>query len=169
MSELLDRLVNQFPRPGAVRWIGVRPARRADMDVFEQVEITKTGLAGDRRETPGKRAVTLLQWEHLPVISAMTGYDEIDPRLLRRNIAVSGINLLALRKAVFRVGSAVLLGTGPCAPCSRMEDALGPGGFNAMRGHGGITAEVLEPGRAAIGDAVLALPGYKAEKIGRTP
>ncbi len=39
-----------------------------------------------------------------------------------------------------------------------MEDALGHGGYNAVRGHGGITAEVLQPGRAVIGDAVMAEP-----------
>ena len=158
MSETLDRLVNQFPRQGEVRWIGVRPDRHVPVQSLERAEIGETGLVGDRRATPGKRAVTLIQWEHLPVIAALAGLDALDPAHLRRNIAVSGINLLALRKQSFRIGATILRGTGPCAPCSRMEQALGPGGFNAMRGHGGITAEVIAPGTVAIGDAVVAQP-----------
>jgi MOSC domain-containing protein YiiM len=67
---------------------------------------------------------------------------------------VAGINLLALKGRRFRVGAALLEHTGPCEPCSRMEEALGPGGYNAMRGHGGITARVLERGTIRLGDAV---------------
>ena len=153
MSELA-RLIHGYAAPGMVRWIGLRPARREAMAAAEATQITESGLAGDHRARPGKRAVTLIQWEHLPVIAALAGQDEAGPETLRRNIAVSGINLLGLRDRPFRIGSALLRGSGLCAPCSRMEEALGRGGYAAVRGHGGITAEVLEPGRVAIGDAV---------------
>ena len=69
---------------------------------------------------------------------------------------VSGLNLLALKGKTFRIGDVVLEYTGLCHPCSKMEAALGPGGYNAMRGHGGITTRVIEGGEVALGDSVLA-------------
>jgi hypothetical protein len=84
------------------------------------------------------------------------GAKSVEARELRRNLVVSGINLAALRGRRVRVGGAVLGITGPCAPCSRMEAALGPGGYTAMRGHGGWCAEVVRPGVIALGDEVSA-------------
>jgi MOSC domain-containing protein YiiM len=67
---------------------------------------------------------------------------------------VRGINLLALKNKTFSIGDAMFEMTGLCHPCSRMEEALGAGGYNAMRGHGGITARVLQEGLIRVGDAV---------------
>ena len=120
MEGTLGRLTTTFARKGRVEWIGVRPGRREEMVECGRVAIDLTGLRGDRRTEPGKRAVSLIQSEHLPVIAALIGANKLHPKLLRRNIAVSGINLLGLRKASFRLGSTILRGTGLCAPCSRM-------------------------------------------------
>jgi MOSC domain-containing protein YiiM len=153
----MTELLAQFPRQGRIDWIGVRPERRAPMVVVESTQITETGLQGDRRTKPGKRAVTLIQAEHLPAIAAMLERNEIDPGQLRRNIVVSGINLLALKDRKFLIGDAILTGTGICAPCSRMEEEFGPGGYNAVRGHGGITAQVLSPGSIKLGNHISAI------------
>jgi MOSC domain-containing protein YiiM len=156
MRTLAD-LAATLPQVGAVAWIGVRPGRSEPVAVLATVEaIAGRGLAGDRYAGGGKRAVTLIQAEHLEALGRMLGTRAPDPGVLRRNLVVSGINLLALRRLRFRVGDAVLEGTGPCEPCSRMEEALGPGGWNAMRGHGGITATVIAGGLIRVGDAVRA-------------
>ncbi len=153
MSTLKD-LINGYTQPGRIEWIGVRPERRAPLIALDQAEITENGVSGDHRQRPGKRAVSLIQREHLPVIAALLGRDDVPPALIRRNIVVSGINLLGLRARRFRLGGAVLEGSGICAPCSRMEEALGEGGYGAVRGHGGITATVIEPGRIVLGDVL---------------
>jgi MOSC domain-containing protein YiiM len=152
----LRALLGRFPRPGRVAWIGVRPARRAPVVAVDAVAaIAGAGLDGDRYAHDGKRQVTLIQAEHLPAIASLAGADRVDPAALRRNVVVAGVNLLALKGRRFRIGTALLEHTGPCEPCSRMEEALGAGGYNAMRGHGGITARIVENGRIAVGDSVV--------------
>ena len=70
---------------------------------------------------------------------------------------VSGINLLALKDRTFSIGGTILEYSGLCVPCSNMEKALGPGGYNAMRGHGGITARIIRGGTIALRDVVSVL------------
>lgn len=152
-------LLHRFPRLGRVEWIGLRPARRVRPSPCAQaMAVAGAGLRGDHyRGGSGSRGVTLIQAEHLGVVAALVGLDDLDPALLRRNLVVSGLNLLALKGQRFQVGEAVLEGTGPCQPCSRMEEALGSGGLNAMRGHGGLTARILQGGLIRIGDPVRVL------------
>ena len=154
----LGRLFGQFPRAGRVQWIGLRPAREVPMLPVDAVEAeTDGGLAGDRYAGgSGKRGVTLIQAEHLPVIAALSGHAEVAPATFRRNLLVSGIPLVALKGRRFRIGEVLLEGTDSCDPCSRMEAALGPGGYNAMRGMGGLCARIVEGGAIRIGDAVVA-------------
>lgn len=152
----LQELRDELPQRGRVDWIAVRPARGEAMQVADRVAVSPAnGLIGDRYAgRTGTRHLSLLQFEHLPVIASVLGVAEIDPRLLRRNFLVSGINLLALKDKVVTIGSALIEITGACHPCSRMETQLGAGGYNAMRGHGGVTARVIEAGTIRIGDTV---------------
>lgn len=155
----LARLMATFPRPGVVEWIGVRSKRRARLVALDETEaVAGHGLTGDHyaSRTNGTRQVTLIQREHLAVVAQLLGKTEVLGETVRRNIVVSGINLYALRDRRFRIGEVSLEGTGTCDPCSRMEEVLGPGGYNAMRGHGGIVCRILESGTIRLGDAVIA-------------
>ena len=152
----LARLIEAPVRPGTVVWIGIRPARRAAMraETAAQLEAGR-GLAGDRyANAGGARQVTLVAAESLAAIASHLGRDRVEPEALRRNIVVRGLNLLALKGRRFRIGAAVLEASGECHPCSRMEEVLGSGGYNAVRGLGGITARVIVGATIAIGDAV---------------
>jgi len=136
--------------------MGVRPAARAEMIIVNAVEARReAGLTGDHtRPSPrNARQVTLIQWEHLAVVSALIGRS-LEPQDLRRNIAVTGINLFSLKNRRFQIGQAIFETTGWCQPCARLEERLGPGTFQAMRGHGGITARILSGGIIRVGDTV---------------
>jgi MOSC domain-containing protein YiiM len=155
----LAKLMATFPRQGTVEWIGIRLDRRAPLAPLDQVQaVAGYGLAGDHyaSKTNGKRQVTLVQSEHLDVVAGLLGRTDVRAEWVRRNILVSGINLYALRDRRFRIGDVLLEGSGTCDPCSRMEEVLGAGGYNAMRGHGGITCRILEGGTFRLGDQVIA-------------
>jgi MOSC domain-containing protein YiiM len=148
---------------GRVEAIIVRGAPRDPARTISATQaLAGIGLADDRLGKKGEselstRQVTLVQAEHLPVIAQLAQLDgvaAVDPVRLRRNLVVSGINLLALRNARVQVGDAVLEIVGPCAPCSRMETEVGPGAYAAMRGHGGMTARVITTGAIRVGDLV---------------
>ena len=146
-----------FPRTGTLQWIGLSPERRSPITTVEQADVQPgIGITGDYHAQSGrsKRQVTIIQQEHLEVMGTLLERDAVTPIEARRNLVVSGVNLIALKDQRFRIGDVVLEGTGPCAPCSRMEENLGPGGFNAMRGHGGITTIVVEGGTIQVGDTV---------------
>ena len=127
--------------------------------ITETRAIERVGLEHDRLGQRGEaelstRQVTLIQYEHLAVIAQLARVAHVDPIGLRRNLVVSGINLLALKNLKIRVGESLLEVVGPCHPCSRMEEAIGKGGYAAMRGHGGMTARVLESGAIRTGDEI---------------
>ena len=151
--ETLADLQGRHAGAGRLEWIGLRPARREPLLAVDNADVSEAGLVGDHAR-PGRRAVTLIQSEHLPVIAALAKLDEVAPEMLRRNLVVSGLNLIALRHRRIAIGDVVLSITAPCPPCSRMEEALGPGGYTAMRGHGGVYAEVVTGGALALGDCV---------------
>lgn len=155
----IDELLRTLPQKGRVEWIGLRPSRRAEIVEVEEVEaLSESGLLGDRYAgSSGKRQVTLIQTEHLTVIASLLGLESVGPELLRRNISVSGINLLALKNKTFQVGDAILEYTGLCHPCSFMEETFGAGGYNAIRGHGGMTARVIQSGRISLRSKVFAI------------
>ncbi|CAI8811203.1 MOSC domain-containing protein [Pseudomonas sp. IT-P253] len=172
----LQELIAQVPQQGRVRWIGVRPQSRSHMIELDAVEARlEAGLTGDHAH-PGvhnARQVTLIQWEHLAVINSLMGRPEDQPVLpedLRRNLVISGINLFSLKGRRFKIGQAIFETTGWCQPCARLENNLGPGTFQAVRGHGGITARVLQSGIIRLDDRVSVEPiptsGYAPFNVG---
>lgn len=160
-ARLLDKLCANIA-PGKLEWIGLRSERRGEVVVVEQAEaVVDLGLVGDHRmkKTPGSaRQVTLISREYIESICRHTGHAAIDPRLLRRNLVISGLNMNLLRYQRLQIGEAILETNALCHPCSRMDEALGAGGTAAMFGYGGLCAKVVQGGLMHLGDAVVRLP-----------
>ena len=162
----MKELLRTIPQTGSLRWIGRSTARLAVIEPLQEVELVAgQGVDGDHHGKLGsRRQVSLIQAEHLETIARLmpaggdtNGKATITPERCRRNLVIAGINLISLKDMRFRIGDAILEGSGPCPPCSRMERELGPGGYQAMRGHGGITARVIESASIRIGDSVVAI------------
>lgn len=171
----LRNLTRQFVHNGLLEAIYLRPQRGVEAIRVDAVDAFEgRGLAGDRSanrpsssSVPSKRQVTLIQAEHLPLIARWTARPSLDAKILRRNLVISGFNLLAARSPFADQALRVLVGnevllvvTGDCAPCSKMEAdaALGLGGYNALRGHGGVTARIVRGGTLRVGDVVRVVP-----------
>jgi MOSC domain-containing protein YiiM len=154
-NRTINKLLENLPQQGKVEWLGIRPEKRKALKNVDSVTVTDGGLEGDHYTgRSGKRSVTLIQAEHISAVASLVHREEILPEELRRNIVVSGINLLALKNREFKIGTVILKMSGLCHPCSRMEEILGDGGYNAMRGHGGINASVVTAGVIKLGDSV---------------
>ena len=174
----IRELTTKFAQSGQLQAIYCRPARGIMCVQTDCVTaIAGRGLKNDRASLTvsrntlslnlprsnrpvSNRQVTLIQAEHIAVISALMN-KTIDPAILRRNLVVSGINLLAA-KSLFKdqpmhliINDVILEITGPCEPCSKMEASIGIGAYNAMRGHGGVNAKVIMGGKLKPGDIVM--------------
>ena len=149
----------------AVAGLVESPAAQAAAAAVTLIALAGAGDAGgwllgtrlrERAHAKGLARADAVGGSVIAVIASLLGCAAVAPEAMRRNLAVAGINLLALRARRFAIGSLLFEGTGYCAPCRRLEETLGRGGFNASRGHGGITARVLGEGWLAIGDEVTA-------------
>lgn len=162
-------LLQTYSGDGVLDGIYLRPARgKPAVAITAARAIAGRGLEGDRAAAGhsrlaggSKRQVTLIQAEHLPLLAAWLRREALDPAVLRRNLVVRGLNLLSARsplrdlRLILRIGDEVGLElSGPCDPCSKMERELGAGAYNALRGHGGVTARVVTGGEMRVGDRV---------------
>lgn len=159
-TRFLEKL-RQSIAPGKLEWIGLRTARRGEIQVVERAQaLVGLGLDGDHRclKTPGSaRQVTIISREYIHQIAHQLGLDFIDPALLRRNLIISGMNMNLLRFQRLQIGEVIFETSALCDPCSRMDENLGKGGAAAMFGYGGLCAKVIKGGLISVGDEAVRL------------
>jgi MOSC domain-containing protein YiiM len=148
---------------GIIRAIHLAPAAGATpVAVREALAVQGRGFAGDRyflgvgsfSRWPGEgRAVTLVEEEAVDTIRREHGIDLADGRS-RRNVVTVGVVLAELVGRRFRIGGALMRGARLAAPCRYLERRVAPGTYDAMKGRGGLRADVLEDGVVRVGDRI---------------
>jgi MOSC domain-containing protein YiiM len=111
------------------------------------------GLEGDRHfrangARPGE-ALTLIEAEVLADV-ALTGLES------RRQVVVSGVRLNDLVGRRFTVGEVECLGVELCEPCLHLQSLTRSGIIDELVHRGGLSADILNDGTIAVGDAVTA-------------
>lgn len=152
--------VTKVVAEGVLAGIARRARTRAPMDVLTSVLVTpERGVEGDHRGIikpggKGKRQVSLMEradWD-----AAMAELGRTVPWWERRaNLLVDGLDLPQAPGHFLRIGDVLLVVTGECDPCVRMEAVI-PGLKAALTPdwRGGALARVLVGGQIAVGDRI---------------
>jgi len=161
-----ERAAGELLMKGFVQALYLAPRARQPLEAVVSVQaVPGKGLEGDRyflgrgalSRWPGPgRALSLIEWEVVEAVHREQGIDLGEGRA-RRNVVTVGVSLAALQGRRFRVGAVLLRGVGPCSPCRYLERLTGPGVFEALKGRGGLRAEVLEEGVLRVGDPIEVL------------
>lgn len=124
------------------------------------------GLRGDRyfdfREDY-KGQVTFLSAEVFEKLCANFGIRDKPAGVLRRNVIVSGVDLLPLIGREFEIQGVRFRGTQHCAPCEWMNVAFAPGAEQFLKDNAGLRAKILSDGTLTVGDARLSVLSEPAQ------
>jgi MOSC domain-containing protein YiiM len=137
---------------GLVEAIHISPEHSKLPEPVDGVDVTAEGLTGDRYN--GRGDITLIEAEALEGLREDTGI-ELSPAEVRRQILVRGIRLNDLVGKRFRVGEMEAVGAEWCEPCNHIQSLTYPGVLKGLVHRGGLRADIVRPGRVAVGDEVL--------------
>ena len=139
------------PMPGQVEAIRISPEHEQLPEPVDSVEVTGEGVTGDRYF--GRGDITLVEAEALEAFREDSGI-ELSHAEIRRQVLTSGIRLNDLLGKRFRVGGVEAVGAEWCEPCNHIEGLTYPGVLKGMVHRAGLRADVVQPGRIAVGDEV---------------
>jgi MOSC domain-containing protein YiiM len=136
---------------GTVEQIAIVAQESELPGAVDRVEVTETGIAGDRYGEKGD--ITLIEAEALEAFTAETGI-QLSHQESRRQVLTRGIRLNDLVGKRFRVGEVEVIGKELCEPCSHLQSLTRPGVLRGMVHRAGLNADIVTPGRIAVGDRV---------------
>jgi MOSC domain-containing protein YiiM len=137
--------------PGSVESIAVASNESELPGAVDEIEVTGRGLVGDRYRDAGD--ITLIASEALEGLRADTGI-QLSHEESRRQVLTRGIDLNALVGQRFMVGSVECEGAELCEPCNHLQSLTQQGVLRGLVHRGGLRADIIRPGRIAIGDRI---------------
>ncbi len=142
--------------------IHVAKATRLPMRAVERVAVEAgRGIVGDRYHGSRHRHVTVQSLEALVEAAEILGRP-VPAELTRRNITLTQGPVPTGQGERLRIGEVLLEVFRVAAPCKLLDDTLGPGAQEPLRGRAGTVFRVLEGGSLGVGDRSEALPGRAA-------
>jgi len=111
------------------------------------------GLEGDRFEF-STYPITLFSLEVAEEVCQKMQI-QLEIKLFRRNIIVSGVHLNSLIGKRFKIDEIEFEGLAHCSPCTWMNAVMGKGTYALMRGRGGLRVKVISGGVLTCGDVKL--------------
>ena len=136
---------------GTVEQIAVAAEESALPGAVPEVEVGARGIVGDRYADAGD--ITLIEAEALEAFTDETGLP-LSHEESRRQVLTRGIRLNDLVGKRFRVGEVQVVGRELCEPCSHLQSITRDGVLRGMVHRAGLNADIVTPGRIAVGDQV---------------
>lgn len=116
------------------------------------------GIEGDRYfgfKEDFKGQITFFSESVASSLGEALRVEGFDRSAMRRNVLVDGIDLNTLIGKRFRLGELILTGSEECAPCYWMDEAVGKGAHEFLKGNGGLRCRIDKSGTLSEGPTEL--------------
>ena len=150
------RIVHLYTSPGHNYFghHGKPPGDEPTLEVREVRCVPGRGIEGDRffdYRDHYKGQVSFFSEEVYRELCETLGVRDKTPAAFRRNVVCAGVDLNNLTGGKeFQVQGVVFRGREECRPCYWMDQSFGPGAEAALRGRGGLRAEIVTGGTLRV-------------------
>jgi len=130
------------------RW-GKGSAKHETIEVDAAKCVAGRGLEGDRffdYKENYKGQITFFSREVFDGMCQTLNIYDRSPKVVRRNVLVSGVELNELVGQRFCLQGIEFEGISECSPCEWMDEAFGEGAMDYLKGRGGLRCRILNDG-----------------------
>jgi len=133
-------------------FVGHHGKPASDYQIVEKTAIecvSGKGIRGDRffdYKPDFKGQITFFSYEVGVQLFHNLKIEEVDLTLFRRNVIIEGVDLNQWIGQEFEIQGVEFRGIEECKPCYWMDQAIGVGAEELLKGNGGLRAKILRDG-----------------------